>query len=143
MSLRSNQTDQMAKRLKQDLEKAAPEYKCFVASDAAGNPMIRINDGSADVALARLKRRSFEGFNITLELSPEAGQGFPEHEMWIAMKNDASLERCAKLIKIASAQGCSELKFVPTVAAPVEADLVDANVTLTLPNSPLLGSIGA
>lgn len=143
MSLRSNQTDQMAKILQQTLQKAAPEYSAISASDAAGNPMIRINDGTQDVALARLKRRTFEGFNITLELDASAGNGYPEHELWFALKNDQALAVCAKLTKAMATAGCSELKFITTAAAPVEADLIEANVIITLPNDARLGSVGA
>lgn len=138
MALKSNQTEQMAKRLKQDLEKLAPELK--VAAQAAS---LEIKDGEDVVARIALKRREFEGFNIIHELSSSAGQGYPEHELWLALKDDSSLERCAKLVKAACAAGASELKLVKTADAPAEADMVEANVAITLPNDARLGAIGA
>jgi len=139
MALKSNQSEQMAKRLKQDLEKLAPELK--VAADAAAS--LEIKDGQDVVARIALKRREFEGFNIIHELSSSAGQGFPEHECWLAMKEDTSLERCAKLVKAAAAVGASELKIVKTAEAPEAADLIEANVAVALPNDARLGSVGA
>jgi len=139
MALKSNQTEQMAKRLKQDLEKLAPELKIA----AAGSASISVKDGEDVVALIKLKRRSFEGFNIVHELSESAGQGFAEHELWLALKDDTSLERCAKLVKAAAAAGASEMKLVKTAEAPAEADLIEANVAATIPNDARLGAVGA
>lgn len=143
MALRSNQTEQMSRRLKQDIQKLAPELTTASEQDASGNPIIAIKDGEDTVAIAKLKRRSFEGFNITLELDSSAGNGYPEHEMWLGMKDDTSLERCAKLVKACAAAGASELKIVKTAEAPTDEDLAEANVSATIPNDARLGSVGA
>lgn len=142
MSLASNQKEQMAKRLKADLALLAPELAAASLQDSDSNPVIQLKDGSDVVALAAIKRRSFNGFNVVAELSASAGEGYPEHELWLAVIDTTTLARQTKLTKLCAEMGCSSMKLVVTEAAPALADLVDANVSLELPNSARLGSVG-
>jgi hypothetical protein len=136
MALKSNHTDQMAKRLEQDLKLLAPELSIKLKADG----LIEIKKAAAVLALAKLKRMSFDGFNIVAELSGSAGEGFPEHQAWLVIKNDATLGEIAKLVKAVAAAGAAELKVVES-AAPAEADMVEANAT-SIPNDARLGAVG-
>ncbi len=138
--MRTNQREQMAKRLKQDLEKLAPEFS-VAPSTYNSEPLLSISDNTGVVALAWLKPRSFEGYNIVAELSSDAGQGYPETELWLDVINSTSLARMAKLVKAATHIGASSFKLL-TSAAPATADLVDANVVEELPNDPRIGASG-
>jgi hypothetical protein len=140
MALASNTKEQIAKRLKQDIEKLAPELTCAAKAAADGQPMIEIKDGATVVALAAIKRKSFNGFNIVAEISSSAGEGLPEHDAFLIVKDDQSLVRMAKLAKAAAGVGCASLK-VAASAAPAEADMTDANTT-EIPNDARLGAVG-
>lgn len=142
MALASNTKEQLAKRLKQDIEKLAPELSVSALQMAAdGQPKLEVKDGATTLAVCAIKRRTYKGFNVVAELSESAAEGLPEHECWVALKSDASLAHTAKLVKAASALGCSVTKLVSS-AAPAEADLVDASVTVELPNDARNGQVG-
>lgn len=142
MALQSNHKDLLAKRLKQELSLLAPELSAKTLADADSDPVIELKDGANVVALAAIKRRTFTGFNIVNEISASAGNGYPEHELWLAVKNDISFERLAKLTKATSSMGCSTWKFIKTVAAPALADITEANVSLEMPNDARVGHSG-
>jgi len=120
---------------------AAPAY----LSD--GTPAATIKSAAGDtIALIALKRRTFAGagFNIVNDISASAGEGYPETECWVDMNSDntkATLARHAKIFKLATAMGCSVMKVLSS-AAPVEADLVDANVQAEIANDARLGQVG-
>lgn len=142
MALASNTKEQLAKRLKQDLEKLAPELSVSALQMAAdGQPKLEVKSGATTVAVCAIKRRTYKGFNVVAELSESAAEGLPEHECWVALKSDATLAQTAKLVKAASALGCSVTKLVSS-SAPAEADLVDASVTVELPNDARNGQVG-
>lgn len=138
MALKSNQTEQMAKKMQQTLQKLAPEFTIELADVS-----VTVKSAGAVIALIKMSRRSFDGFNIAYELSTSAGQGFPEHECFFAFKSDQAMEACVKISKAVFNAGCSEVKFIKTASAPVDADLVDANVSSVIPNDAFNGSIGA
>lgn len=139
MALKSNQTHQMAQRLQDDLKRLAPDL-----TSALSDNLITISDSTSSVvAQILMQRRQFDGFNIAYELDSSAGQGFPEHQCYLAVISSMSLEHVVLLAKAVSAMGCSETNFIKTVAAPAPADLVDANVSAIIPNDARLGSIGA
>lgn len=141
MALRSNATDQMAKRLKQDVQLLAPALTVSLAADANGNPYVQVSNGATSVAIIGLSRRHFQGYNIVAELSPSAGEGFPEHQAVLAVKSDTTPSTMALLTKAAMSAQASELAIVETVAAPVLADLAAA-ATAIIPNDARLGSVG-
>jgi hypothetical protein len=143
VALASNTKEQLAKRLKQDLEKLAPELSVSALQAAAdGQPKLEVKDGATLLAICAIKRRTYKGFNVVAELSESAAEGLPEHECWVALKSSATVAQTAKLVKAASALGCSVLKLVSTAAAPVETDLVEASVTVELPNDARNGQVG-
>lgn len=141
MALASNTKDQIAKRLKQDLEKLCPELACAAKAAADGQPMIEVKDGSDVVALVAIKQKSFSGFNIVAEISSSAGEGMPEHDAWLVIKDDQSLTLAARLTKAVAGAGCASLKVVES-SDPAEADLVEADAT-EIPNDARLGATGA
>jgi hypothetical protein len=141
MALRSNQTDQMAKFLQQSLQFLAPELAITASADASNNPLLSVSLAGSAIALIRLNRRTFDGFNIVAELDATAGMGFPEHECWLAIISSASFIEVAKLTKACAGAGASVVKFVTTSSAPAQSDLVFANAT-DIPNDPRLGSVG-
>lgn len=142
MALASNTKEQLAKRLKQDIEKLAPELSVSALQVAAdGQPKLEVKSGSTTIAVVAIKRRTYKGFNVVAELSESAAEGLPEHECWVALKSDATLAQTAKLVKASAALGCSALKLV-TSAAPAEADLVEANVAVEMPNDARVGHVG-
>jgi len=136
--MKSNQSEQMAKRLKSELQALAPELTCTILDSE-----VTVFDGATVIALIKLARRTFDGFNIAYELSSEVGQGFPEHDCWFAVKSDITRSRFARVSKAVFAVGCSEVKLIETSASPAESDLADANVVVVIPNDGRIGSIGA
>jgi len=142
MALASNQSEQMAKRLKQELEKSAPELAAALKQDAAGAPVVELKDGATVVALMAIKRRTFSGFNIVNEISADAGNGYPEHELWLVVKDDTTLPRMAKLTKAATAIAASGLKLCVEAAVDM-ADIGDeTKVDLEMANDARLGFAG-
>lgn len=140
MPLSSNTKEQIAKRLKQDLEKLCPEFACAAKAAADGQPMIEIKDGATVVALAAIKQKKFNGFNIVAEISSSAGEGMPEHDAWLVIKDDRSLTEAAKLAKAVGGAGCASMKVVES-SDPAEADMDDANAA-EIPNDARLGATG-
>ena len=142
MALASNTKEQLAKRLKQDIEKLAPELSVSTLQAAAdGQPKLEVKSGSTTVAVCAVKRRTYKGFNVVAELSESAAEGLPEHECWVVIKSDATLSQTAKLVKAASTLGCSVTKLVSS-EEPSESDLVDSSVTVELPNDARVGQVG-
>ncbi len=142
MALASNQKDQMAKRLKQELEKSAPELAAALKQDASGDPVVELKSGATVVALLAIKRRTFSGFNIVNEISAEAGNGYPEHEMWMVVKDDTTLPTMLKLSKAAAAIACSGIKLAVEASADM-ADIGDeSKVDLEIANDARLGFAG-
>jgi hypothetical protein len=136
--LKSNETEQMVKRLQADLKIIAAELSIEKPSENA----LVIKEGADAKAAIVLKRRTFEGFNILNELSSEVGQGFPEHEAYVVFKNDCSLAQIAKIVKASAAIGCSSMKICQVSTAPSAADAVDANLVAELANDARLGAVG-
>jgi hypothetical protein len=142
VALASNTKEQLAKRLKQDIEKLAPELSVSALQMAAdGQPKMEVKSGSTTLAVVAIKRRTYKGFNVVAELSESAAEGLPEHECWLVLKSDATLAQTAKLVKATAGLGCSVLKLVSS-AAPAEIDLVDSSVTVELPNDARNGQVG-
>lgn len=138
MALASNQKEQMAKRLKQDLELLAPEFTASMADSST----VELKSGSTVIALLSIRQRSFSGFNVVAELSSSAAEGLPEHEMWLVVKDDQSLTTMAKLTKAAAAMACSSLK-IAVEAAVDAADVGDeTKVDLEMPNDARVGFSG-
>jgi hypothetical protein len=142
MALASNQKEQMAKRLKQELELSATEYTIAAKQDADSDPVIEVKLSTTVVALIAIKRKTFTGFNIVNEISSSAGNGFPEHDMWLVVKDDLTLVGMAKITKAAAAIGCSTMK----IAVEASADLTDigdeSKVVAQLPNTARYGFSG-
>ena len=136
--LKSNETEQMAKRLQADLKIVAAELSSSKPQENA----VVVKAGAVTKAVIVLKRRSFSGFNILNELSSEVGQGFPEHEAYVVFKADATLVEIAKVIKVTAAIGCSSMKVCQTAAEPTVDDAVDANLQAELSNDARLGAVG-
>lgn len=142
MALASNTKEQLAKRLKQDISLLAPELSVSALEVAAdGQPKLEVTAGGTMVAVCAIKRRTYTGFNVVAELSESAAEGLPEHECWVSLSSSATLAQTAKLVKAAAGLGCSALKLISS-AAPAEADLVDANVSVELPNDARVGFAG-
>jgi len=136
--LKSNETEQMVKRLQADLKIIAADLSIEKPSENA-----LVIKAGADVKCAVvLKRREFSGYNILNELSSEVGQGFPEHEAFVVFKADATLVQIAKIVKAVAAIGCSSMKICQVVTAPTVADATDANVQAELGNDARLGAVG-
>lgn len=143
MALASNQKEQLAKRLKQDIEKLAPELSVSaLQAGADGQPKLEVkkSDGST-LAVVAIRRRTYKGFNVVAELSESAAEGLPEHECWLCIKSTASMVETAKLVKAAAALGCSSLKLISD-ASPAEADLTEENVAAEMPNDARVGHVG-
>lgn len=142
MAMASNQSEQMAKRLKADLEKLAPEFAARMTATAANEPVVELKDGATVIALIAFKRRSFSGFNIVAELSSSAGEGYPEHECWLVVKDDQSLTTMAKLTKAATSASASSLKICVEASADI-ADIGDeSKVDAEIGNDARLGATG-
>lgn len=143
MALASNQKEQLAKRVKQEIEKLAPELTVSsVQAGSDGQPELTVKSNGTVIALLAVRRRTYKGFNIVAEISESAAEGLPEHELWLAVDDSNTLVQNAKLLKASFALGCSGLKLIVTTAAPVEADLVEANVSAELPNDARNGFVG-
>jgi hypothetical protein len=141
MALANNTRDQLAKRLKQDLQLLAPEFTVAVSACADGNPSLTLSNAAGVQAYIAIKRRTYVGFNIVAELSASAAEGTPEHECWLDLNTGLGLVEVVKLTKAAAGIGCSSLKVLSS-AAPADADLVDANVLADIPNDARVGYAG-
>lgn len=142
--MRSNQTDQMARRLQQFLAKQAPELTSTIGIAADGvSPLLTIKASGSTVALCRLNRRSFVGYNIVGELSSDMAQGFPEHECWLSIISAMAADRVSKLAIITAKVGCADF-YLSQSATPAESDMATSsgNFLLNLSNSAELGSVG-
>jgi hypothetical protein len=142
MALVSNQTQQMAKRLKSDLAALAPEFALSSTTDASGDPVVQVKNGATTIALMAIKRRTFAGFNIVNEISASAGNGFPEHEMWLVVKDDTTLAAMAKLTKAATTIACSGIKLLVEASADLTDIGDESKVVSEIPNDARLGFSG-
>lgn len=141
MALASNTKEQLAKRLKADIE-LREGYTAELGQLASGDPVLTIKDASATLlAYCSIARRSFNGFNVVAELSSSAAEGLPEHIAYLLMDSDNSALINSKLAVYVSQLGCSSMKlgFKSTIAT---SDLTDANVNAEIPNSARYGAVG-
>ena len=136
--LKSNETEQMIKRLQADLKLIAAELSVEKPQENA----LVVKSGADVKAVIVMKRREFNGYNILNELSSEVGQGFPEHEAFVVFAADCTLVQIAKLVKATAAIGCSSMKVCQTAGAPSVADASDANLQAELGNDARLGAVG-
>jgi|GEM_PF-6128817 len=142
MALASNTREQLAKRLKADIEIREAGYVADLGSTAAGDPLLTIKNAAGTViAYANIARRSFSGFNVVAELSSSAAEGLPEHICYMLIDSDEANAVKAKLSIYAFTLGCSSTKlgFMSTITA---ADLTDANVAIEIANSGRYGAVG-
>lgn len=143
MALATNTRFQIAKRTKADIELREPTYSVRQSESAAGNPLLIINDGVADIAGILIEQRNYDGFNVVAELSASAAEGLPEHVMWLAIDSGQSTTVVARLVAAAKQIGTSSLKMVLNQAAPItEAAFVDANVATEIVNDARNGASG-
>lgn len=141
MALANNQRDQLAKRLKADIE-VREGYTVDLSYLSSGDPLLTIKNTSATIiAYCSIARRSFDGFNVVAELSSSAAEGLPEHVAYMLVDSDEADAVKAKLSVYAYSLGCSSTKlgFKAVIAS---SDLVDANVNAEIPNSARLGAVG-
>lgn len=142
MALASNTREQLAKRLKAEIEVREIGFVADMGLTSAGDPLLTIKNASGTtVAYASIARRSYNGFNVVAELSSSAAEGLPEHVLFMLMDSDNAAALNAKLSIYAAGMGCSSTKlgFMSTITA---ADLVDANVAVEVPNSGRYGAVG-
>lgn len=140
MALANNTRFQLAQRLTQNLKSLNPD--CTIAQSTDGiDPALAISDTSGVIAVAVIRQKTFIGLNIVAEISSSAGEGTPEHDLFLAMLPTTSPSRASKLSKAASLLGTASLKIVED-ATPLAAHCVDANVTAEIPNSAEFGSVG-
>jgi len=140
MALASNTRDQLALRLRQNIERLAPEW-AVSASHESGDPAIKVTEDSDTIAAIVIRRKSFVGLNIVAELSSSAAEGLPEHDVFLVIKDDLSPAKAAKLTKAATLLGCASLK-VCEKAAPSASDAAESSVTAEIPNSADFGAVG-
>lgn len=140
MSLASNVKEQLAKRLKADIE-LREGFTVAMGAMASGDPMLTISSGATVIAVAAISRRTYSGFNVVAELSSSAAEGLPEHICWMMIKDNQSQLVTSKLAMLAGKMGCSSVKL-GFVAAPAEASLADASVAAEIVNDARLGAVG-
>ena len=142
MALSSNQKEQLAKRLKADYELRSLGLTVELgAHSVSGDPLLTLKVGATVVALCLISRRSFVGFNVVAELSSSAAEGLPEHIAYLLQLNSNSQLLTAELAMVAKQLGTSSIKL-GFKAAPVEADLTDANVAGEFANDARNGASG-
>lgn len=141
MSLASNHKDQMAKRLKADLELRG--YSATIDLTAANDPLLTIKSGATKLAICQITRRSFNGFQVVAELSTSAAEGLPEHIAYLLVDSAASQLNTSKLAMFVKALGTSSMKLGFVVNASLtEANLTDANVAAEIGNDARSGASG-
>jgi len=150
MARQSNQKDQLTRRLKQMCKRFLSDYTvgdlALTGAGFAQQGVTVTSSGGVLLALLAVKQRSFSGFNVVAELSSSAGEGLPEHELWVCEDSDASGMTnifLARLMAVASKLGCSSIKFIDSTSTPAESVLTEANVDVEIPNSDQLGAVGA
>lgn len=141
MSLASNTSDQLAKRLKADLQLRDASLTVDMSLNAAGEPLLTVKNGATVEACIALQRLSYNGFNIVAELSSSAAQGLPEHVCYLQILNSLGQLKAAKYGMFVKALGTAALKLSFN-AAPGEANMTDANVAEQIANDARLGTAG-
>lgn len=141
MALASNTKEQLAKRLKADIELRDSSLTVVSDVSSAGDPVLTIKSGATVVGLCMISRRSFAGFNVVAELSSSAAEGLPEHVAFLLQLNTNSQLLTAKLAMVVKQLGTSSVQL-GFKAAPVIADLVAANVSEEIPNDSRVGAAG-
>lgn len=143
MALASNHKDQLAKRLKADIQLREPTYSVDMGSMASGDPMLTVKNAAGSIiALVSVARRSFSGFNVVAELSNSAAEGLPEHVAFLLIDQAQTALVSTKLAMYVKNLGTSSVKLGFKAAPLVEADLVDANVSAEIPNDARYGAVG-
>lgn len=142
MALASNTKDQLAKRLQRDIQLMDGALTVTLTASSDGYPMVKVARADASIlALAAVKTKHYDGFNIVAEISSSAGEGMPEHDLWVVLDSAAAFADNAKMIKACSKMGTASMKLIQN-AAPADSQMVDANVAIDLPNSAALGAVG-
>lgn len=142
MALASNTKEQLAKRLKADIELRDASLTVVSEVAASGDPVLTIKSGATVVGLCQISRRSFSGFNVVAELSSSAAEGLPEHVAYLLQLNTNTQLLTAKLAVVVKQLGTSSVKL-GFKAAPVIADMVDDTyVSEEIPNDSRAGASG-
>ena len=142
MPLANNQREQLAKRLKADIELRESDWVVTTSTATGGEPVLEVDNGSGDIAFFAISKRTYAGFNVVAELSSSAAEGLPEHITWLAVDTGASQLETAKLMKIASDLGASSIKLAFQATVDSTDVLDEAKVVAELPNNTRSGASG-
>lgn len=142
MPLANNHREQLAKRLKADLELRFPTYTVTASTAATGEPILAVNDGSSDIAYLAVSKRTFDGFNVVAELSSSAAEGLPEHVTWLAVDSGESQLSTSQLVHAASKLGTSSLKLAFEASVDSSDVLDDSKIVAELVNDARNGASG-
>ena len=142
MALANNQREQLADRLKADIELREPGFTVARSVATSGEPLLTVNDGTNDIAVLAIQKRTFDGFNVVAELSASAAEGLPEHITWLAIRADATQAVVARLTVAARDIFASSLKLVFETPVNAASVLDEAKVAEELPNSARYGASG-
>ena len=142
MPLANNQREQLAKRLEADIKLRHPDYVVTASQAATGEPVLGVNNGSADIAYFAVSKRTFDGFNVVAELSSSAAEGLPEHILWLAVDTGATQLENSRMMKLASDLGTSSIKLAFEATVDSSDVLDDAKVVDELPNDARNGASG-
>ena len=142
MALASNHKEQLAKRLKADLEIRNPSLTVDLSVRSSGAPLLTVKSGATIVSVVSVVQRSFSGFNVVAELSSSAAEGLPEHVVNMLQLSTNSQLLTSKLTLTAFSLGASSLN-IGFKSSPVESDLDTAsNFSEEIPNSARYGASG-
>lgn len=148
MALASNTKEQLAKRLKADLQVRFPTYTVNVSSAAggqvptAGDPLLTIiNASSVTVAVVAIDRLSYNGFNVVAELSSSAAEGLPEHVMNALVLSSAGQLVTAQLFMAFKELSTASIRF-GFGATVNETNLSTANLVNEWANTARYGQSG-
>jgi hypothetical protein len=141
MSLASNTREQLAKRLKADLQLRDGSLTVDMGLNAAGDPLLTVKNGVTVEMVVAIPRRAYNGFNIVAELSSSAAEGLPEHICYAQILSTLSQLKTAKYAMWVKALGTSSMKLSFN-AAPAEANMTDANVAEEISNDARVGAVG-
>lgn len=141
MALASNTREQLAKRLKADLQLRDPSLTVDSGLSAAGDPLLTVKNGATVEMTVLISRRSYNGFNVVAELSQSAAEGLPEHVCYAQILNTLGQLKTAKYAMFVKQLGTSSMKL-SFDAAPAEANMTDANVAEEIANDARVGAVG-
>jgi len=142
MPLANNQREQLAKRLKADIELREPDFIVTPETASTGEPILKIEDSGGTIAFAAISKREFAGFNVVAELSSSAAEGLPEHITWLAVDSGESQLVTSRLIVAVRDIGTSSLKLAFEASVDNTDVLDDAKVVAELPNNARAGASG-